>query len=184
MEVSKDKVVSLTYELRLDNPQGEIVESLTDDSPLTFLYGSGGLLPKFEEKIDGLKAGAGFDFELKSQDAYGEINDNAIVSVPISAFEIDGAIDQSMLHIGNKIPMQDGAGNKLTGIVKDITEENVVMDFNHPLAGNQLYFKGRITEVREATEEELEHGHIHAGGGCGSGCGCGDSHGGGGGCGC
>jgi len=187
MVVSKDKVVSLTYELRLDNADGEIIESLNTDAPLTFLYGSGGLLPKFEEQIDGLGIGADFKFKLLSNEAYGEVNENAIVKVPISAFEVDGKIDQTMLQIGNKIPMQDASGNKLTGIVKGIEEEDVVMDFNHPLAGNHLYFKGNITEIREATSEELEHGHIHAGGGCGCGDGasCDDSSNGGGcGCGC
>ncbi len=176
MVVSKDKVVSLTYELRLDNPKGEIVESLNADSPLTFLFGAGGLLPKFEENIDGLQVGEGFDFELKSVEAYGDVNENAIVNVPISAFEVDGKIDNTMLQIGNKIPMQDSAGNKLTGIVQDVTEEQVVMDFNHPLAGNALFFSGKITEVREATDEELAHGHVHSHDacGCGSGCSCDD----------
>lgn len=185
MVISKDKVVSLTYELRLDSAEGEVVESLNPDAPLTFLYGSGGLLPKFEEQIDGLKIGSGFDFQLLSHDAYGEINENAIVKVPTSAFEVNGEIDENMLKLGNKIPMQDASGNKLTGIVKGIKDENVEMDFNHPLAGNHLYFKGNITEIREATSEELEHGHIHAGGGCGcsDGGSCDDSAGGDGACG-
>ena len=166
MIVTKNKVVSLTYELRTDNSNGEIVESLSEESPLTFLYGSGGLLPKFEENIDGLQVGEKFDFNLSVKDAYGDVNENAIVKVPVSAFEVNGRIDENMVKIGNKIPMQDASGNKLTGIVQEINSENVTMDFNHPLAGTPLYFKGKITEVREATEEELTHGHAHYPGSC------------------
>lgn len=177
MVVTKNKVVSLTYELRLDNAKGEIVESLTEDSPLTFLFGSGGLLPKFEENIDGLQVGEDFDFNLIAKDAYGDVNENAIVKVPVTAFEVDGKIDQNMLKIGNKIPMQDASGNKLTGIIQEISTENVTMDFNHPLAGNALFFRGKITEIREATEEELTHGHAHYPGSC-DGCDdCGDEGG-------
>jgi FKBP-type peptidyl-prolyl cis-trans isomerase SlyD len=166
MIVSKDKVVSLTYELRLNSLDGDVVESLTEDSPLTFLYGGGGLLPKFEENISGLGIGARFNFELPSTDAYGEVNKDAIVDVPIDAFEMDGKIDYNLLRIGNKIPMQDSSGNKLTGIVQEISTERVRMDFNHPLAGNNLHFNGMITEIREATEEELHHGHAHYPGSC------------------
>jgi FKBP-type peptidyl-prolyl cis-trans isomerase SlyD len=185
MIVAKDKVVSLTYELRLDNPKGNMVESLSNDSPLVFIFGTGNLLPKFEENIAGLKVGDRFDFNLNATDAYGEVNNEAVVNVPISAFSVNGSIDHEMLQIGNKIPMQDSSGNKLTGSVKEVTDEAVKMDFNHPLAGNHLYFNGEITDIREATEEEMMHGHIHSHGGCGGGCescgddhsGCGDDHG-------
>ncbi len=166
MIISKNKVVSLTYELRLDNVGGKVVESLTEEAPLTFLYGSGGLLPKFEEYIDGLQVGENFDFNLSAQDAYGNLNENAVVQVPVSAFEVDGKIDENMLKIGNNIPMQDASGNKLNGIVQEINNDHVTMDFNHPLAGNELFFKGKITEIREATEEELTHGHAHYPGSC------------------
>ncbi len=180
MIVAKDKVVSLIYELRLDKNDGEIVEALNADKPLTFLYGGGGLLPKFEENIDGLQVGDAFAFELKSVDAYGGINPNAIVQIPLSAFEIDGKVDKNMVKVGSNIPMQDSSGNRLNGVVKEVNHDHVMMDFNHPLAGNDLFFSGEITDIREATSEELHHGHIHGSGGCGGGgcSGCGD-HGGG-----
>ena len=174
MIISKDKVVSLTYELRLDSSNGQVVETLNDDSPLTFLYGSGNLLPKFEQHINELKVGDKFSFDLVAEDAYGEINENAIVEVPVTAFEIDGKIDDKLLQLDNKIPMQDASGNKLTGIVKEINGETVKMDFNHPMAGNHLFFSGKVVEIREATEEELHHGHAHYPGSC-EGCeDCGD----------
>jgi FKBP-type peptidyl-prolyl cis-trans isomerase SlyD len=186
MEVTKDMVVSLTYQLRIDRPDGEIVESLTKDSPLIFLYGSGNLLPKFEENIDGLKVGDKFNFNLSASDAYGDLNDEAIVSVPITAFSMNGSIDQNILQIGNKIPMQDSSGNRLTGIVAEVLEDSVKMDFNHPLAGNNLYFDGEITDIRNATDDEMHHGHAHYAGSC-EGCESCGGHGGhddGGHCGC
>ncbi|MBN1599770.1 MAG: peptidylprolyl isomerase [Bacteroidales bacterium] len=166
MEVTKEKVVSLTYELRQNDANGKIIETLTKDSPLTFLFGTDNLLPKFEENIDGLKVGDSFDFNLEASEAYGSVNIDAIINVPVKAFEIDGKIDDNMLKLGNKIPMQDASGNKLSGVVKEITEESVKMDFNHPLAGKDLFFKGEITDIREATEEELHHGHAHYPGSC------------------
>ncbi len=183
MVITKNKVVSLIYELRVDAKDGKIVESLTEENPLSFLFGSGNLLPKFEENIDGLEVGEKFDFNLTAADAYGDINDAAIVDVPISAFMTDGKLDESLVQIGNTIPMRDSAGNRLNGIVKNVDDSNVKMDFNHPLAGNHLFFTGSVTEVRDASEEELTHGHVHGQGGCGGDCSCsGDS--GSDGCGC
>ena len=179
--VEKDKVISLTYELRVDDKNGEVIESLNENSPLTFLFGSGRLLPKFESNLEGLKQGDDFSFQLVCEDAYGEINEDAIVNVPKTAFEINGKIDQDLLQIGNAIPMQDSSGNRLNGIVKEVNGDAVTMDFNHPLAGNDLFFTGKITEIREPSEEELQHGHVHhTSGGCN--CDCGSSCGEGGQC--
>jgi len=168
MVITKDKVVSLTYELRIGSFEGEVLEKVNEQNPLIFLFGSGNLLPKFEEQIDGFKVKDKFEFDLTPDNAYGVINENAIVDVPVSAFEMNGEIDQSILKIGNTIPMRDNSGNRLNGVVKEIGNENVKMDFNHPLAGGHLFFKGEVTEVRDATEEELSQGHIHAECGCSS----------------
>jgi FKBP-type peptidyl-prolyl cis-trans isomerase SlyD len=176
MKISKDKVVSLTYELRLDHQEGEIVETLKSDGPLVFIYGSGNLLPKFEENIDGLIVGDKFNFNLASIDAYGEKDADAIVNIPISIFEVEGKIDDNMLQLGNKIPMQDSSGNKLTGSVVEVSTETVTMDFNHPLAGNNLFFSGEIVDIREASEEELHHGHAHYAGSCDNCESCGSGH--------
>ncbi|HBH48749.1 MAG TPA: peptidylprolyl isomerase [Bacteroidales bacterium] len=173
MTISKNKVVSLVYQLRVDSKEGEVIESLTSDNPLSFLFGAGNLLPKFEQNIDGLKVGESFDFDLEAKDAYGEVNNEAIVDVPLSVFMADGVLDEKLVQVGNTIPMRDNAGNRLNGVVKAVTDSNVNMDFNHPLAGNHLFFSGEVTDVREATDEELSHGHVHAEG-CGGGCGCGD----------
>jgi FKBP-type peptidyl-prolyl cis-trans isomerase SlyD len=193
MIAEKNNVVSIVYELRSGSPEGEIVESLNNDNPLTFLFGTGGLLPKFEENLSGLTSGDGFEFHLMSEDAYGPVVENAIVHVPKTVFEIDGKIDETLMQIGNTVPMMDAEGRRLNGKVIAVEAEAVQMDFNHPMAGNDLYFKGQVTDVRSATEEELSHGHVHAAGGCGCGSHEGgscddkdncDDQGGGGGCGC
>lgn len=170
MVIDNNKVVSLTYELRVNDENGQLLETVNEEKPLTFLYGSGRLLPKFEENLSGLKEGDAFNFRIKSDDAYGSVDENAIVDVPIASFAIDGQIDDSLLTLGNTIPMQDGDGNRLNGIVKEVTDQAVKMDFNHPLAGENLHFKGQIAELRDATTEEIEEGKHSCG--CGSGCGC------------
>ena len=169
MEIIKDKVVSITYELRKDEEKGDVVEQVTLENPLTFIYGTGGMLPKFEEYLSGLKVGDSFKFGLNSEDAYGPVVDNAIVEVPTDVFKVDGEIDENILKVGSMVPMMDNSGNRLNGLVIDIQDTVVKMDFNHPMAGKDLFFEGSITEVREATEEELSHGHIHGSGGCGDG---------------
>jgi FKBP-type peptidyl-prolyl cis-trans isomerase SlyD len=173
LKAEKDNVVSLTYELRVDHSDGKVIESLNESNPLTFLFGRGNLLPKFEAHISGLQVGDTFDFDLRCEDAYGEVNANAIIDVPINAFEINGKIDDSMLKVGNTIPMQDNSGNRLNGLVKEIGTDKVKMDFNHPLAGNHLFFVGEVREIREATDEELSHGHVHSQKNCDSCSDCG-----------
>jgi len=166
MNVSNEKVVSLTYELRVNDKEGQVVENVTEESPLTFLYGSGNLLPKFEKNLEGLNEGDDFNFILPSEDAYGEVNDKAVIDVPKSAFEVEGKVDENLLTLGNTIAMRDQNGNRLNGIVKEVKDDSVEMDFNHPLAGDDLHFNGKVTNVREATAEELEHGHVHGSGNC------------------
>jgi len=169
MIAEKNSVVSIVYELRADSKEGEVVESLTSENPLTFLFGTGGLLPKFEEQLNGLKTGDNFEFLLQSEEAYGPVVENAIVHVPQSVFEVDGNIDENLMKIGTMVPMMDAEGRRLNGMVIALEGDAVKMDFNHPMAGNDLFFKGEVTDVRSATEEELSHGHIHAKGGCGCG---------------
>lgn len=173
MIAEKNKVVSIVYELRSGSKEGEVVESLNAENPLTFLFGTGGLLPKFEENLSGLGSGDSFEFQLGLEDAYGPVVENAIVHVPQSVFEVDGKIDESLLQIGSMVPMMDSEGRRLNGKVIAIEGDAVKMDFNHPMAGNDLYFKGQVTDVRSATDEELNHGHVH--GAAAGGCGCGGS---------
>lgn len=175
MIIEKGKVVSVLYELRLADGSDELIEKVNENRPLQYLQGHGNLLPKFEANLEGLTVGDTFDFVLKSDEAYGPVSKEAIVDVPISVFEVDGKIDEELLTIGNVIPMMDNQGNRFNGKVLEVTLDNVKMDFNHPLAGVDLHFTGRVLDIREATPEELMHGHIHqasSGCGCGGGCSC------------
>ena len=161
MVIDKEKVVSVTYQLNVNEAEGEVVETVNKDKPLTFLYGVGNMLEKFEENIKGLQQGDQFDFKIPSEEAYGQASDDAIVDLPINVFEIEGEIDYDLLKVGNYIPMQDQQGNRLDGIVLEVGDEKVKMDFNHPLAGDDLFFKGEVLEVRDATQDEINQGHAN-----------------------
>lgn len=157
MKVSKDKVVSVSYSLKVN---GKEVENVKGDSPLKFILGSGMLLPKFEANLMDKEVGDPFDFKLSAAESYGEVNPQLIVELPLNLFEMDGKVDFELVKEGNIIPMQDKAGNRMNGIVKEVKalEQKVKMDFNHPLAGEELHFTGKIEEVRQATEKELKEG--------------------------
>ncbi|TCO06944.1 FKBP-type peptidyl-prolyl cis-trans isomerase [Natronoflexus pectinivorans] len=172
MEVGRNKFVSLTYQLRLNGADGELVEETNKENPLEFVFGAGRMIEMFETKLDGLKAGDDFNFELKSSEAYGDVNQDAIVELPKNIFEVNGSIDDEMLTVGNSVPMQDANGNRMNGMVLEVTDETVKMDFNHPLAGDDLHFSGAIIGVREATEEEIMAAAGCDTGQCGSGCSC------------
>ena len=176
MNISKNKVVSLSYELHVDGRDGEIIETVNADRPLVFLFGANSLVPGFERNVENLKTGDKFAFLLACEDAYGPALEDAVVEIPITAFVVDGEIDHEMLFEGNAIPMTDHQGNRLNGVVVEVKGDTVVMDFNHPLAGDNLFFSGMVVDVREATPEELERGQANSycssGSceGCGGGC--------------
>ena len=161
MTISNEKVVTLVYLLRVDNSEGDIVETVKEDKPFVFLYGAGLMLPKFEENLNGLKVGEKFEFTLKCDDAYGQASEDALMDLPKNTFEVEGKIEEGLLDEGNVIPMQNDKGEKFNGVIVEVKEESVIVDFNHPLAGDDLHFSGHIVEVREATKEEIEHGHVH-----------------------
>jgi len=166
MKIEKNKMVTLMYELRESDQQGRIIETLDESKPLSFVYGTGRLLPVFESNIDSLSAGDPFKFALSSEMAYGEKREDMIVNVPISVFETDGKLNEDICQVGFEVPMMDTDGNPLNGIVNEITDTYVRMDFNHPMAGQDLYFSGKIIGVRDATEEEI-HPSGHGCSGCG-----------------
>jgi len=158
MKIEPQHVVSLTYDLYVNNEQGneELVESATEEQPLTFLFGAGQMLPKFEENLNPLSTGDNYDFKLTAADAYGEYDDEAVANLPKQMFE-----GQDMPEIGNILPLQDNNGNRFQGQVVSVAEDAILVDLNHPMAGQALHFKGVILNVRPATPEELSHGHAH-----------------------
>jgi FKBP-type peptidyl-prolyl cis-trans isomerase SlyD len=155
--IKKNKVITLNYRLKDGDSKGTLIEETYGNKPLVFLYATGGMLPKFEENISGLKQGDKFEFIIEAKEAYGEISEQSIIEVSKAAFNND----DSLVQLGKSLPMQDKDGNRFDGIIVEIKEESVMMDFNHPLAGVNLAFEGDVVEVRDATEHEIEHGHIH-----------------------
>jgi FKBP-type peptidyl-prolyl cis-trans isomerase SlyD len=172
LEIGKYKMVTLTYDLRLDDEKGEMIEQATTEKPLEFLYGAGMMLPKFESHLEGLKQDDPFSIKLANTDAYGEVNNEAIVELPKNVFLVNGEFDSELIKEGNTVPMMSSNGQRLNGLVLEVNEETVKMDFNHPLAGEDLFFTGTVVGVREASDEEVAQ--ILSGGG---GCGCGDNSG-------
>jgi FKBP-type peptidyl-prolyl cis-trans isomerase SlyD len=173
MNIDTNKVVALKYELRVNAKDGQLVEKVENDRPLEFIYGTGNMLQDFESNLTGLKVGDSFDFSINAENAYGQVNNDMIVDLPKDIFKIDGKIDENLLVLNKIVPMRDQQGNHLNGKIIEILEELVKMDFNHPLAGDDLYFTGEILNIREATETELSHGHLHyEEQGCGGGCSC------------
>ena len=173
MTIAKDKMVSVAYELRLDGKDGDVFEKAGKDSPLIFLYGSGMMLSAFESGLYNKNTNDIFEISIAAADAYGEVNEEAIVDLPKNIFMVDGKIDDQLITPGNTVPMMSTSGQKMEGLVISVDENSVKMDFNHPLAGEDLYFTGEILEVRDATSEELNSAYSSCCG-CGSGGSCGD----------
>ncbi len=177
MKIENNKMVSVDYVLTVE---GEVADQSREGAPLQFIFGTGMLLPKFEEAILGKEVGDKVEFTLAPADGYGEANPEAVVELPKSIFEVDGVVAEDMLFEGNIIPMADAAGNRMNGRVTEVSEESVKMDFNHPMAGAVLNFSVSVVEVRDVTPEDL----AAQGGGCSCGdCDCGDGDCGDGGCG-
>jgi FKBP-type peptidyl-prolyl cis-trans isomerase SlyD len=168
MEIGKNAMVTLTYDLMINDQHGEMIEQTTSERPLKFLYGAGMMLQEFEKNLLGLKEGDHFEMKLDYSDAYGEVNEEAIVDLPKKIFMTDGHFDADFIKVGNTIPMMSGDGQRLNGIILEVEDDSVRMDFNHPLAGENLFFKGSVLGVREATEEEIMS-TFSSGCGCGSG---------------
>ncbi len=177
MKIAENKFVSITYRLTVG---GEVVENVTAEKPLEFIFGSGFLLPKFEQNLAGKGVGDTFKFSLEAEEAYGPKDETALIEFPKTAFMIDGVIEEGLLNIGNALTMSDNEGNRHIAVVKEVRDDVVMLDFNHPMAGKSLHFEGEVIGVRDVTEEDLMKLQAMMGGcGCGDdGCNCDDS------CGC
>ncbi len=179
MKISDSKFVTVTYDLYVgEGDERELMESATAENPLDFIFGTNSMIKAFEDNLYGLLEGDKFNFIIDQEDAYGEYDDSRVLDLPISIFEVDGKIDEDMLFEGNTLPMMDNEGNRLMGSIVSITDTEVTMDFNHPLAGETLHFEGAVMGVREASAEEIAALASDQGcGDCGNGgCGCSDGH--------
>lgn len=177
MRISANKYVAVIYDLNVgEGKERELMEKATREVPLKFIYGTGMMIPAFEDALAGLESGDQFDFSLTPENAYGEYNEDHVLELPKNIFEIDGKFDSEMVKEGNTIPMMDADGHRMNGSVLEVKKDVVVMDFNHPLAGETLHFKGEVVDVHEPTAEEIAAmTSSSCGGGCeGCGGGCGD----------
>ena len=162
MSISNDQVVSIHYELRSVD-SGEILDSNLNAAPLSFIVGKGQIIPGLEDKIKELKAGENADIKVVAADAYGIYDENAVQTLPKEQF---AGLE---LQVGMTLYGQGEQGETVQVVVKNFNDETVEIDFNHPLAGQDLLFAINVLEVRDATEDELLNGYV---GGHGS-CGCG-----------
>ncbi len=156
MKAKKNKVVSLTYELIVD---GALADKADESRPLDYIHGTGMLLPKFESEVEGKEPGDEFAFTLTPEEGYGVFDETRLIPLPKEAFMIDGKVREDLLVVGKVIPMMSDSGQVVNGIVYDVTDEKVTMNFNHPMAGKTLNFTGKVIEVRDASEKELQKGH-------------------------
>jgi FKBP-type peptidyl-prolyl cis-trans isomerase SlyD len=156
MKISANKFVSVIYDLNVgEGDEIELMEKATPEAPLDFVFGSGSMLPAFEDKLAGLKEGDKFEFTLDPSVAYGEYNEEYLMKLPKSVFEIDGEFDADVVREGNIVPMVDSEGNRLNGSVMEVGDAMVEIDFNNPLAGETLHFSGEVVVVRDVTEADL-----------------------------
>ena len=179
MKITQNAVVEFAYELEVE---GQVVDHTTKEKPLDYIHGTGSLLPKLEEHIEGMQAGDKFEITLAPVDAYGEVDPQRVIDLPKAAFEVNGEVREDLLVPGNTIPMMNSMGGVIPGVVLEVTADSVKMDLNHQMAGKTLHFTGEIVSVREATEKELTEGlhgeYVHSCGCGGGGCHGGGCHGG------
>ena len=153
MKIAANVVVKLKYTLSLDD--GSLAAESAETEPFEFIYGLGHNLPSFEKNILGLEEGDDFDFTLSPEEAFGEIDPNLLVKLPEETFN-DAPEGSVELH--KSLPMLDSEGNTIFGVVSEIEDGFITMDFNHPLAGETLHFEGTILNIRKARPSELEVG--------------------------
>ncbi|HUP98575.1 MAG TPA: peptidylprolyl isomerase [Usitatibacter sp.] len=153
MQIDRGKVVTLSYELR--NADGESLED--EDAELAYLHGGyGGIFPKVETALEGREIGHELDMTLEPDDAFGEYDADLLRVEPRDRFP--GTLEIGMQFEGVPGDREDEAR---IYTITDITPDSVVVDANHPLAGERLWFKCSVTNVRAATSEEMQHGHVH-----------------------
>ncbi len=171
MKINDKKFVAVSYDLYVGGEDGskpELMERATEQQPLTFVFGMGMMLDSFEKQLAGLDENDTFDFTLPCDQAYGDYEQEHVVDLPKSLFTVDGKFDSENIAVDKMVPMMTEDGQRLDGVVLEVAEDHVKMDFNHPLAGEDLHFIGKVLEVRESTDEEME-ALMHP-------CSCGDCH--------
>lgn len=156
MKITPNKYVAVIYDLNVgEGDERELMERATVELPLKFIFGTGMMIPAFEQNLDGLEEGDSFQFTIEPADAYGDYIEENVVDLPKDIFKVNGKFDAEMIKEGNTVPMMDAEGNHMNGSVLEVKEDIVVMDFNHPLAGETLHFTGKVIDVHEPTAKEI-----------------------------
>ncbi|MCF8058862.1 MAG: peptidylprolyl isomerase [Bacteriovoracaceae bacterium] len=157
MQVEEKKVVSIHYKLTDDD--GNILDSSENAQPLVFIHGIGMLIPGLEKALEGKVKGDKLNVSVKPEDGYGERDEGLTQMVPKTQFD-----DTETIQIGMQFQVETEQGVLVVTVTK-VTDDEVKIDGNHPLAGVNLNFDVSVEEIREATQEELDHGHVHGAGG-------------------
>lgn len=158
LTIADERAVAIHYTLK--NDAGEILDSSEGAEPLVYLHGFGNIIPGLEDALLDRKVGDSLQVTVQPQDGYGELVDELRQTVSVDMFQ---GVDE--IEVGQMFETQSQDGHIMLVTVTEIEDGMVTIDANHPLAGQVLHFDVTVEEVREATEEELEHGHIH-GEGC------------------
>jgi FKBP-type peptidyl-prolyl cis-trans isomerase SlyD len=161
MKIEAKKVVSVHYTLTNATKDGDQIESTFGSTPLDYISGIGMMIPTFEDNLAGKAIGDTFDFGIPADQAYGVVDPQAIVDLAKEIFAAEGVDSAEILQIGNQLPLSDHEGNQFMGTVRAVNADSVTIDFNHPMAGIDLWFVGEVLAVRDAAPEELDHGHVH-----------------------
>ncbi|MDH5407908.1 MAG: peptidylprolyl isomerase [Gammaproteobacteria bacterium] len=158
MQIGKNTVVTIDYTLKDD--EGQIIDTSEGAEPLAYLHGAENIIPGLENALEGKAAGDSLSVSVKPEEAYGVHDESKVQSVSKEMFE---GIDE--INVGAQYHAADPDGNNITITVVEVTDDNVVIDGNHPLAGMNLNFDVTVVDIRDASEEELSHGHVHGPGG-------------------
>ncbi len=157
MQIADRCVVSFHY--TLTNPAGEVLDSSRGGEPLTYLHGAGNIVPGLEQALTGRSAGDTLNVQVAPEDGYGERHDALMQQVPRAAFQGVDTLEPGMQF------QAQGPQGAMSVVIASIDGDVVTVDANHPLAGVTLQFDVEITDVREASVEEVLHGHVHGPGG-------------------
>ncbi|MGJ8526727.1 FKBP-type peptidyl-prolyl cis-trans isomerase SlyD [Halomonadaceae bacterium LMG 33818] len=153
MQIAPNSVVAFHY--TLTNDQGEVLDSSEGREPLSYLQGKGNIIPGLERQLEGHKAGDKVKVRVEPAEGYGEVQPQLVQEVPRSSFQGVENVEPGM-----QFQAQTEGGPLLVTVTK-VEGDTVTVDGNHPLAGQPLNFDVAIDSVRDASEEELEHGHVH-----------------------
>ncbi len=150
-----DKVVASIH-YTLTDSDGQVLDSSEGAQPLQYLHGAGNIIPGLEKALEGQAAGASLQVSVSPAEGYGEVQPGLIDVVPMAAFQ---GVDK--VEPGMAFEARSPSGQAQRIVVKSVEGDQVTVDANHPLAGQELNFDVQVVEVREASEEEIAHGHVH-----------------------